>query len=99
MFVGRGRRRGDLRRLDPLPGARGSFATLQGGATLPEWRSRGVYRALVARRAVLAAERGCEYLQVDASDDSRPILERLGFVADRDDDAVPLVAASPRLSS
>jgi GNAT superfamily N-acetyltransferase len=57
-----------------------SFATLQGGATLPEWRSRGVYRALVSRRAVLAAERGCEFLHVDASDDSRPILERLGFV-------------------
>jgi GNAT superfamily N-acetyltransferase len=61
-------------------GAHVSFATLQGGATLPEWRSRGVYRALVSRRAVLAAERGCRYLQVDASDDSRPILERLGFV-------------------
>jgi hypothetical protein len=29
----------------------------------------------------LAAQRGLQYLQVDASDDSRPILERLGFVA------------------
>jgi hypothetical protein len=28
-----------------------------------------------------AAARGYRYLQVDASDDSRPILERLGFVA------------------
>ena len=28
-----------------------------------------------------AAGRGVRYLQVDASDDSRPILERLGFVA------------------
>ncbi|HET6172106.1 MAG TPA: GNAT family N-acetyltransferase [Gaiellales bacterium] len=58
-----------------------AFATLHGGATVPEWRGRGVYRALVATRARLAAERGCRYLQVDASDDSRPILERLGFVA------------------
>jgi GNAT superfamily N-acetyltransferase len=55
------------------------FATLWGGATLVEWRGRGIYRALVARRAQLAAERGCRYLEVDASDDSRPILERLGF--------------------
>jgi GNAT superfamily N-acetyltransferase len=58
-----------------------TFALLQGGATLREWRGRGVYRALVARRAALAAARGCRYLLVDASDDSRPILERLGFAA------------------
>ena len=32
-------------------------------------------------RARLAVERGYRYLQVDASDNSRPILERLGFVA------------------
>jgi GNAT superfamily N-acetyltransferase len=57
------------------------FATLWGGATLPAWRGRGVYRALVAHRARLAAERGCRYVEVDASDDSRPILERLGFIA------------------
>lgn len=57
------------------------FAGLWGGATAPEWRGRGIYRALVARRARLAAARGTRYLQVDASDDSRPILERLGFTA------------------
>jgi GNAT superfamily N-acetyltransferase len=57
------------------------FATLWGGATAPAWRGRGIYRAVVAYRARLAAQRGCRYLQVDASDDSRPILERLGFVA------------------
>jgi GNAT superfamily N-acetyltransferase len=57
------------------------FATLWGGGTLPDWRGRGIYRALVARRARLAAERGRRYIEVDASDDSRPILERLGFVA------------------
>jgi hypothetical protein len=44
------------------------------------WRW-GDYRALVAHRANLAAERGRRYIEVDASDDSRPILERLGFVA------------------
>ena len=56
------------------------FASLWGGATLPEWRRRGIYRATVAYRAGLAAERGFRYLSVDASSDSRPILERLGFV-------------------
>lgn len=57
------------------------FATLWGGSTLAEWRRRGIYRALVAVRANLAAARGYRFLEVDASDDSRPILERLGFVA------------------
>ncbi|HEY8775282.1 MAG TPA: GNAT family N-acetyltransferase [Gaiellaceae bacterium] len=56
------------------------FATLWGGATLAEWRGRGIYRALVFRRAQLAAERQRRYLEVDASADSAPILERLGFL-------------------
>jgi GNAT superfamily N-acetyltransferase len=60
---------------------RTEFATLWGGATLPKWRRRGIYRATVAFRANLAAERGFRYLETDASDDSRPILERLGFRA------------------
>jgi GNAT superfamily N-acetyltransferase len=55
------------------------FAGLWGGGTLPQWRGRGIYRALVGYRARLAAERGYRYLQVDASPESRPILERLGF--------------------
>jgi GNAT superfamily N-acetyltransferase len=63
------------------------FASLWGGSTLPSWRRRGIYRALVAARARLAVERGYRYLQVDASDNSRPILERLGFV--------PLTATVP----
>jgi GNAT superfamily N-acetyltransferase len=57
------------------------FAGLWGGGTLPGWRGRGIYRALVAYRARLAAARGCRYLQVDALADSQPILARLGFVA------------------
>ncbi|HEY2374121.1 MAG TPA: GNAT family N-acetyltransferase [Gaiellaceae bacterium] len=55
------------------------FGTLWGGSTLAAWRGRGIYRSLVAHRARLAAENGRRYLEVDASDDSRPILERLGF--------------------
>jgi len=56
------------------------FASLWGGGTLPAWRGRGAFRSLVAHRASLAATRGFRYLQVDASTDSQPILERLGFV-------------------
>lgn len=55
------------------------FASLWGGGTVPQWRGKGVYRATVAYRAALAAERGYRFLQVDASDDSWPILARLGF--------------------
>ena len=57
------------------------FAGLWGGATLREWRRKGIYHALVAARAQLAAARGVPYLQVDASSDSAPILRRLGFQA------------------
>jgi GNAT superfamily N-acetyltransferase len=60
---------------------RGDFAGLWGAATVPAWRGRGAFRSIVAHRARLAAARGYRYLQADASDDSRPILERLGFVA------------------
>jgi len=56
------------------------FASLWGGGTLSTWRGRGVFRSLVAHRAALASARGFRYLQVDASPDSRPILQRLGFV-------------------
>lgn len=58
---------------------RNDFASLWGGSTLPGWRHRGIYRALVRRRALLAAETGHRYLQVDCTSDSRPILERLGL--------------------
>ncbi|MFJ9642409.1 GNAT family N-acetyltransferase [Streptomyces sp. NPDC004244] len=64
-------------RMEMRPGC--SFAGLWGGGTLPEWRGKGLYRLLVAHRARIAAERGIRYLHVDASDDSRPILQRLGF--------------------
>jgi GNAT superfamily N-acetyltransferase len=64
-------------RIEFLPGT--EFAGLWGGGTLPEWRRRGIYRALVRLRAELAASRGYKYLMVDASEDSRPILERVGF--------------------
>lgn len=61
-----------------MPGT--DFAGLYGGATLLEYRGQGIYKALVEHRARRAAERGVRYLQVDASPDSRPILERLGLI-------------------
>lgn len=64
-------------RMEMRPGC--PFAGLWGGGTVPEWRGHGIYRLLVAHRARVARERGIRYVQVDASDDSRPILERLGF--------------------
>ncbi|MFH8801935.1 GNAT family N-acetyltransferase [Streptomyces sp. NPDC017936] len=66
-------------RMELVPGT--DFAGLWGGGTVEAWRGRGIYRALVAHRARAAAERGYRHLQVDASDQSRPILERLGFAA------------------
>ena len=65
-------------RLELHPGT--DFASIWGGGTLPEWRHRGIYRALVAHRARIACEEGFRLLQVDASPESEPILRRLGFV-------------------
>lgn len=56
------------------------FAGLWGGSTRAEHRGHGIYRALVAERARIAAAGGFPYLRVDASEMSRPVLERLGFV-------------------
>jgi GNAT superfamily N-acetyltransferase len=64
-------------RMELVPGTR--FAGLWGGGTVPGWRGRGIYRALVAHRAKVAASRGYRYVQVDATGQSRPILARLGF--------------------
>ncbi len=55
------------------------FVGLWGGSCLPEYRSRGCYRALVWARVQEAIERGRKYLTIDALPTSRPIVERLGF--------------------
>ena len=64
-------------RVELHPGT--AFASLWGGGTLPSFRGRGIYRAIVAYRARLAAARGFRYVEVDALPASRVILERLGF--------------------
>jgi hypothetical protein len=63
--------------LEGVTGTR--IAGMWGGNTLAAYRGRGIYRALVAVRARLALDLGHPILHVDASDDSRPILERLGL--------------------
>ena len=55
------------------------FTGLWGGSTLPEWRGRGLYRATLLHRARLGLDRGKDYVRVDASPDSEPILRRLGL--------------------
>jgi GNAT superfamily N-acetyltransferase len=67
----------------PVGRATGTFSeygvTLFGGSTLPEWRGRGVYKALVHARLRDAAERGSPVAVTQAGQMSRPILEKLGF--------------------
>jgi hypothetical protein len=55
------------------------FTGLWGGSTLPEWRGRGLYRATLLHRARSGLDRGKDFVRVDASPDSEPILRRLGL--------------------
>ena len=66
-------------RLERVAGT--EFAGLWGGATVAEWRGRGIYRALTAARARSALRMGARLLHSDSTGYSRPILERNGFVA------------------
>lgn len=71
--------------VDGRPVARATAAfgehgvTLFGGATVPEARGRGAYRALVAERWRDAVAAGTPALVTQAGPLSRPILARLGF--------------------
>ncbi len=68
---------------EPVARATAAFSehgvTLFGGATLPEARGRGAYRALVAARWEDAVAAGKPALVTQAGAMSRPILQRLGF--------------------
>jgi GNAT superfamily N-acetyltransferase len=65
-------------RLEPVRGSQ--FAGIWGGATRPQWRGRGVYRALTAVRARAALRAGKTLIHSDSTEYSRPILERSGLV-------------------
>jgi len=55
------------------------FAGLFGGATLPAFRARGLYTAVLAIRVQEARRRGYRFSTTGASPMSRPILARNGF--------------------
>jgi len=55
------------------------FAGVWGGSTLPLYRGRGYYSALLNKRINDAKQRGMKYLSIDASAMSRPIVARHGF--------------------
>lgn len=57
------------------------FGSLWGGATLKDFRRQGLFTALLAVRAQEAKARRVRFLCVDASEMSRPILEKFGFKA------------------
>ena len=59
----------------------GNFAGLVKAATLPAYRGRGLYTALVAARVQEARRRGFRFVDADASPMSRPILKKLGFLS------------------
>lgn len=65
-------------RLEPVAGT--EFAGIWGGATRPQWRRKGIYRALTAMRAKSAVALGKTLIHSDSTDWSRPILERSGLV-------------------
>ncbi|WP_309129884.1 GNAT family N-acetyltransferase [Microbacterium sp.] len=65
-------------RLQPVP--RSDFAGIWGGSTRPEWRGRGIYRALTAARARSALRMGKTLIHSDSTEYSRPILERSGLI-------------------
>jgi hypothetical protein len=67
----------------PVASARATFApqgvVLNGGATLPDARGRGAYRALISARCREAVARNIEWVFVQARPSAAPILSRLGF--------------------
>lgn len=55
------------------------FPELHGGAVLESWRGRGIYSDLFTIRLQEARQRLYDFICVDASPMSRPILEGIGF--------------------
>lgn len=65
-------------RLEPVVDT--DVAGIWGGVTAVPWRGQGLYRAVTAVRARSAIRDGKRLLHSDSTEDSRPILERSGFV-------------------
>lgn len=65
-------------RLEPVAGT--EVVGLWGGGVLPEFRGRGIYRALTDARARSAMAAGHSFAHSDSTEYSRPILQRQGMV-------------------
>ena len=75
-------------RLEPVPAT--EFAGVWGGATRPEWRGRGIYRALTAAPCTISA---CAWQEVDPQRLNRklaPDPRTIGTSEGLDDDALPV---------
>ncbi|MGX1926369.1 GNAT family N-acetyltransferase [Vibrio sp. NH-7] len=55
------------------------FAGIWGGSTIESERGKGFYSLLLNKRIAEAKSRGKQYLTIDASDMSKPIVEKYGF--------------------
>ncbi len=55
------------------------FAGIWGGSTIEKHRGKGYYSELLHQRIIDAKTRGIRYLTIDASDMSKPIVEKYGF--------------------
>lgn len=78
-FVAAGEQVVGAGRIETIPG--NPVAFLYGGVVHPDHRGRGIYRALLVRRAHVALERGCEFISSDCTEYSRPILAASGLRA------------------
>ena len=85
----RGRLEGALTLIAVIDGAPAGFGSLKDGEKLdmlyvhPDFAGRGVAHALIDALTKLASVRGAKRLTVDASDVSRPLFEKSGFVAQK----------------
>lgn len=66
-------------RMEELAGA--GLAGLFSGSVLPQYRGRGIYRALLSARAKRALDLGATVVVSECSEYSHPILQRAGFLA------------------
>ncbi|WP_439901485.1 GNAT family N-acetyltransferase [Microbacterium azadirachtae] len=87
-----------LARIDGSPASTGGctivdgFVRLWGAATMPGFRGRGAYRAVLAERLRVGAERGARTALVKGRvETSAPILARCGFTAYGEDRSYVLV--------
>jgi hypothetical protein len=58
---------------------RGQFATLFAGSTIDQYRKKGLYTALLAKRIQEIRERGYHFAVVETGSMSRPIVAKHGF--------------------